>query len=179
MFTCNRDAVMVVGITNLSVDGVGSVDCDQLWWFVDVAVAVLVDEHNGERGGGFLNLRDANGKIVFEYPFRSPSSNKTQSYREFAREKTSRLEGYPEHVLSWQSKNEALQQYQGAVRAPNGLLGSFSGFTGEEDETIILWAFTKMEFLSGKEAYQAAQISSNSRYAYLVQKFNQAEKAAD
>jgi len=79
-------------------------------------------------------------------------------------------------VRSWESKNEELEHFQGAARAPNGLLGGFSGFLAEEDETLVLWVFMKMGWIDGKDAYAASLISANSRYGTLVQKFNQALK---
>ena len=170
---------MAFRIQNPKVEGIGTIDCDLLWWYIDVAVEVLVKQHGGTRGGGFFNLRDPNGKTIFENPFRSPAAAKADKYQRLAGEKTSRLGHHPEHILSWQSKNEALEQYQGAACAPNGMLGGFSGFTAEEDEALVLWVFIKMGWMTGKQAYAAAQISSNSRWMVLSQMFDLAEETAD
>lgn len=170
---------MAFRIHNPKVDGIGTIDCNLLWWYIDVAVAVLADVHNGERGGGFFNLRNPSGETVFENPFRDPAATKADKYQRLAAEKTSRLGHHPEHLLSWQSKNEALEQYQGAARTPNGMLGGFSGFTAEEDEALVLWVFIKMGWMTGKEAYAFAKISSNSRWHTLSQMFDLAEETAD
>lgn len=170
---------MSVRIQNPYVVGVGVINCDLLWWYIDVAVAVLEQVHNGARGGGVFNLRGPNGEVVFSDLFRNPAKDKIEKYDRLAAEKTKRLWTYPNHTLSWESMNVDLEQYQGAACATNGLLGGFSGFTAEEDEALVLWIFIKMGWMSGKEAYTAAQISSNSRWHVLSQMFDLVEETAD
>lgn len=163
-------------IQNPFVDGIGEIDHDMLSWYVSVAVATLVREHNGTRGGGHFNLRSPSGTILFEGRFGKPASDKAAKYERLAAEKTERLALHLDHVLSWQSKNDELEQYQGAVRAPNGLLGGFSGFPAEEDEVLVLWVFWKMGWLNGTEVNEAIEISSNSRYRVLFEQFTRALK---
>lgn len=70
------------------------------------------------------------------------------------------------------------KQYPGGVRFALGLIASLSGFTAEEDEATVLWVGVKMGWISEHDADVASTISSNSRYADLMQKFNQAELLA-
>lgn len=162
---------MAFKIQNPTVEGIGVIDCDLLWWHIDVAVAVLERVHNGKRGGGVFNLRGPNGEVVFSDWFRNPAADKINKYDQLAAEKTERLWKHPEHTLSWESMNVALKKYQGAARATNGLIGSFSGFTAEEDEALVLWVFSLMGWMTAREAAAAIRISSNARYEDLCVKF--------
>ena len=68
-------------------------------------------------------------------------------------------------------------QFPGAVRFKLvAVIMAISGFTAEEDEAAVLWIGIKMGWMQSKEAFAAAQISSNSRYRVLVQKFDEAEQ---
>ncbi|MBX2866395.1 hypothetical protein KTR10_00325 [Candidatus Kaiserbacteria bacterium] len=158
---------------------VKEIDFHTLWWYTDIAVAVLTDEHNRERSGGVFHLRTAAGTELYNKLFRDVLEEKEEKYHRIAAEKTARLAQHTGHILSWESRNEALEQYQGGVRAPNGLIGSFSGFTAEEDEVIVLWAFNKMGWMSDEEVLEAVSISSNTRYRDLFPLFNKVAKTAD
>jgi hypothetical protein len=166
-------------IQNPYVKGIGEIDCDLMWWYLDVAVAVLEQVHDGKRGGGVFNLRGPNGEVVFSDVFRNPAADKIDKYDRLAAEKTERLWKHPGHTLSWQSMNVALEQYQGAARATNGLIGGFSGFTAEEDEALVLWVFSMMGWMTAREAAATARISSNSCYEDLCVKFGIAVEWAD
>lgn len=159
-----------------SANSIGKIDYEKMAGYISIAVSVLVNEHKRQREGGSFSLRYPSGLILFSRRFGKPDLNKASKYDRLAAEKTKRLARHSEHILSWESRNEELEQYQGAARSPNGLLGGFSGFPAEEDEVLVLWVFTKMGWLDGKEAHVAAQISANSRYVVLVQQFNRALK---
>lgn len=168
-----------------TAERVGDIDWNQLWWHIDVAAAALVDEHDGARGGGAFHLRTATGMELYKDVFRNPDSEETAEYARLAVEKTARLAQHPEHLLSWESKEDAAGQHQGGVRAPNGLLGAFSGFSAEaaeaaeEDEVLVLWVFTKMDWMSVEQAREAALVSSNRRYTELMKKFDRAATEAE
>lgn len=144
----------------------------------DIVNGVLVEEHNGERKGSTLHLRNENRHVMLMNRS-NPNAPEDDAcrYDFFASEKTFRLCGHKDHVLSWQSRNMDLMQFPGAVRFKLvAVIMAISGFTAEEDEAAVLWIGIKMGWMQSKEAFAAAQISSNSRYRVLVQKFDEAEQ---
>lgn len=62
---------------------------------------------------------------------------KEEKYRRLATEKAGRLLKHPEHLTSFSSKNDALEQYQGAIRAGDFIL-SFSGLPSQWDEACMI-----------------------------------------
>jgi hypothetical protein len=146
----------------------------------DIANGVLVAEHNGDRKGSTLHLRNEQRHVMLmNRSMTEVPEDDGCRYDFFASEKTFRLCGHKNHILSWQSSNMDLMQYPGAVRFIwVSVIMAISGFTAEEDEAAVLWIGKKMGWISEPDAYEASQISNNSRYRDLLQKFNEAERLA-
>lgn len=143
-----------------------------------IANDVLVKEHNGERKGSTLHIRNENRHVlVAKRSDPAAPEDDACRYDFFASEKTIRLCDHPEDTLSWQSHDMEKKQFPGGVRFKIvGLIVAISGFKAEEDEVAVLWIGVKMGWMQSKDAFAAAQISSNSRYRILMQKLDEAEE---
>lgn len=146
----------------------------------DIVNSVLVKEHNGDRKGSTLHLRNENRHVMLMNRSNpNAPENDACRYDSYAQEKSFRLCGHKDHVLSWQSRNNELGQFQGAARFRLvGIIMAISGFTAEEDEAAVLWIGYKMGWVSLDEAWEISQISENSRYRDLFVIFNQVENRA-
>lgn len=65
-----------------------------------------------------------------------PEASRIRSFG-FCQEKAQRLLAHPDHVSSWQSRNEAAQSYGGAIRCGDYAF-SFSGLPELADEAMML-----------------------------------------
>ncbi len=124
-------------------------------WFVDRVLAGTFVFYNAD------DRRDV--EISFA-PVGSPLPlDKAQRYRRNAREKKTRLQEHPDHVASQQSRNEAAEQWTGAIRATSGAIFSFSGQPEEVDEAICLVvAFRLGHFTTYEEMLAVAMTTGNA-----------------
>ena len=96
---------------------------------------------------------------------------KEDKYRAFSAEKALRLSLHDDHVSSFQSRNEANDQWPGAVRRDKEEdIFSFSGLPWKADEALVLLFCVKTKEMSCQEAYDIAKISNNDVYAALLEK---------
>lgn len=120
------------------------------------------------RTGGFLVIADRRwGDILRVFAVGTINPDKLDRYLFNAQEKVRRLFGHQTdgHLSSFQSRNEELQQWTGAVTMGDVLIG-FSGLCEASDEALCLalgelWA-------PREEARQIAAISSNEDFARLA-----------
>ena len=89
-----------------------------------------------------------------------PIKERVGKYFEFCQEKTRRLLAHPEHLSSWQTRDVDKEQYGGAIRASDFVLG-FSGHTELGDEAILVNACITLGMLSGSTAAAIASFSGN------------------
>lgn len=98
----------------------------------------LVAEKFGEgRKGGSLYVVTEEGVPILQALIGEPEEGKAREYVHLSYEKAYRLLKYPEHVSSFQSRNDTKRQYPGAVRG-SGLIASFSGLPWKVDEGFVV-----------------------------------------
>lgn len=101
---------------------------------ITVACTLIGEE---KRAGGCLRINSLNGDLNFFGKIGSIADpEKHEKYLVFASEKAARLASHLDHHTSFRSKNEALSQYQGAIRAGNFIF-SFSGLPAAWDEACM------------------------------------------
>ncbi len=96
---------------------------------------------------------------------------KATAYQGFALEKAERLAAGcfgGGQVSSWQTKDEALERYAGAIRA-GGLVFSFSGLPELADEALVLALAVRMTRLARQQAIDIARLSGNEIYPRLAE----------
>lgn len=129
-------------------------------------------DEKDRRFGGYLCvfrriLGLPNGEIRYEEaPFLiirvgNPSEGKWEKYLRFAIEKAVRLISHPDHISSWQSRNEDAEQYGGAIRTPDYVL-AFSGHTEKADEAILAMGAFEEGLLAGETVQEIGDLSSNA-----------------
>ena len=154
------------------------VDRRRLQRLLAIVVEVLTNEHADARVGATFNIRNEKRHVLYDERAGRAVEDLACCYDFYAGEKTFRLVGFPDHVLSWQSSDPANGRYAGGVRFPNGLVAALSGYKAEEDEAATLWIGVKMDWWTKTDATNAASISKNPRYFELFQKFDRLEKSA-
>jgi len=126
----------------------------------DKLVLILKGEGCPDRGGCFVlsddvvppprhfRLVSRVGEVAQEKAF--------QEYRLNAQEKASRLlVNHRDHATSWQSRNAENNKYGGAIRvnfSGIGLIMSFSGYSEQYDEALMLALAVKMGWLERNKA---------------------------
>ncbi len=90
--------------------------------------------------GGYFCIADGiTGTPYLTILIGEVENSKADRYYEFCREKAQRLAANPDHLSSWQSRDERTGQYGGAIRVGRHIL-SFSGLPELGDEAILLAA---------------------------------------
>jgi hypothetical protein len=91
------------------------------------------------RKGGYFCLSRTNARriLLVTQIGEIDSDEKADKYRLFCQEKSIRLACWPDHVSSFQSRNESAEQYGGAILTSEYIL-SFSGFPELWDEACML-----------------------------------------
>ncbi len=92
---------------------------------------------------------------------------KLPTYLQFSLEKGERLITHPDHVSSWQSRDEAAEQYGGAIRCGPFVL-SFSGLPEAWDETVLLLAAAKLSLTDAAQEYAILTVSANPTFAQFL-----------
>ena len=88
--------------------------------------------------GGCFSIADAEtGLFHIVTPIGEVLPEKLLKYLSLCQEKARRLWGNPDHVSSWESRNEEKGQWGGAIRY-GSLILSLSGFPELGDEAIML-----------------------------------------
>lgn len=97
--------------------------------------------------------------------------DKMPRYHPFSREKVDRTFQNPGHVLSWQSMDDAAEQYPGAAvahLASNLSIGvGISGKPSAADEAVAIRSLLDTGFITADQAEAYAAISSNPYWCHL------------
>lgn len=158
-------------MTTQKTESLSEEELSQFETHVKKAVAIIADQSGNQQSGGVLHLRGQDGVELINKSVGSPVPERLAEFSFFAAEKTERLHHHKDHILSWQSQDVPLKRYQGAVRAPNGFVASFSGLSGDEDETLALWAFFQMGWMTGQQTHDAAKLSRNQQHSVWLRAF--------
>ncbi len=128
-------------------------------------IGIVAEKFGQGRSGGCVCVADKAGIVVAKAFVGSPSFSKTAKYWEFAEEKVHRLAMiHRDHISSWQSRNEEANQYGGAIRMENGLLG-FSGLPELVDEAFGLGLARVESLISKQRMEQIVHASQNGPLA--------------
>jgi len=127
--------------------------------------------------GGYLYIaHPINPKAPILVMYVGEERERHEKYRRLAEEKCVRLAEHEDHDLSFQSKDEAKGQYQGAIcfkatSSPQILIVSFSGLPAEADEAYCLLLSVKSECLDMAGAIELASISNNKTFLKAAENF--------
>ncbi len=114
---------------------------------------------NGKTSG-FLCVRSTASKAMILKPYGEIPNAKRHRYSTLSMEKSTRLEAYPSHKSSWQSRDVELNRWGGAVRTPT-MLVSFSGLPELLDEALVLAISARALLITEFQAEDIARISNN------------------
>jgi hypothetical protein len=124
------------------------------------------------RGGGYFCVADPNnGHLILLLRCGFVPEEKMTKYSGFAQEKALRLAQHPDHLTSHASRNFNARMYGGAIRTPRYIF-SFSGFSEEMDEAVVLEYAYRFGFLAEKEAKGIALSSGNETWEKLREEMN-------
>jgi hypothetical protein len=115
-----------------------------------------------DRHGGYLFLLTSGGSGYCSVVGSILDETKRDRYRAFAEEKARRLASHPDDKTSFESRDEAKERYQGAIKCPNGDCIGFSGRPAAEDEAICLMYAIAQALLTEDDAKEIAEISNNT-----------------
>ncbi len=123
-----------------------------------------------DKRGGYVCIATRTGKALVIFLVGNVADEiKASIYRGYCQEKAQRLGNNPKHISSWQSRNETLCHYGGAIRA-GGLILSFSGLPEHWDEAcMVAHANMPGRCLPIREMEKIREISGNSHSALLLQ----------
>ena len=133
--------------------------------FAEIAVTDVqgLPNFSGHGSGGRLVVTDsASGSVLLSLLI----GNVEPGDGGFADEKAGRLRLHVDDKSSYQSRNEAKQEWGGAIRAGTNII-SFSGFMEPEDEAIALIIAVFVGLITIDEAEEIAGLSGNTIFADL------------
>lgn len=119
-----------------------------------------------ERKGGYAYLYDIRGNVPLMHLSVGDLNNRPQEklvlYLKFSQEKATRLLSWlPQgNISSWQSRNEPMQKYGGAIRAGRYIL-SLSGLSEHQDEAVCALTALRLGWINLDEVQRIAVISNN------------------
>ncbi len=125
---------------------------------------VLAHPDCAGRSGGYLCVRRSTGSrdlppLVVILVGSAPLG-KAAKYCNFAQEKAQRLSDHPDHLSSWQTRDESADQYGGSVRGES-LIASFSGLPEHADELLVVQVMLQSGQINYPRAREIAEISDN------------------
>lgn len=114
-----------------------------------------------ERQGGYITIVDREtGQILFVCKIGEIEDDAARDYFSFSQEKAGRLMLWPQHVSSWQSRDEKNKQWGGAIKTFEFIL-SFSGLPELGDEAVMLLLAYSFNWINFDEMMNIAKISEN------------------
>jgi hypothetical protein len=132
-----------------------------------VATALAINGDKTKKGG-YLCITDHEGRLQVEILVGSfPNREKSTRSTGFALEKNCRLAAHPEHLSAFQSADESLDQYPGAIRGTNFLF-SFSGLPALWDEACMLSLALQVKEIEIERVRQIVTISKNPFACHLL-----------
>ncbi|MBX4195957.1 hypothetical protein KW796_03360 [Candidatus Parcubacteria bacterium] len=133
---------------------------------LDLGIRALRD-HLGKRKGAVFSVFDSKSPLPERPVLQAvvgyiPPADLDEKYG-YSEEKGRRLLSHPEHMTSRESRDEALDQWTGAVRGES-LICSISGFPEKVDEALMLAVLVDMQFLSSDDALKIADTNQEDIY---------------
>ncbi|HMP67349.1 MAG TPA: hypothetical protein PKA60_01195 [Candidatus Paceibacterota bacterium] len=132
---------------------------------------ILTSEGQARECCGYLTIMDTattNGTVMLISQIGICPPDKWEKYFRFSQEKAARLQLKRHDISSWQSRNEVLDQYGGAIRTtPGWLILSFSGLPELADEALMLYLAVQLGWMPIGEAMSIASISNNNYFQKL------------
>lgn len=95
-----------------------------------------------------------------------PDAKKALHYAQLCEEKARRLAQNPQHLSSWQSRDEKLDRWGGAIRVPDYII-SFSGLPELADEALMLKTALVLRVIDLRYANKVADLSNNTIFRQL------------
>lgn len=136
-------------------------------WVWSEVIGKFVDEDKRPKGTGgyyaFLEEGKRFPSVIAKVGDLPVDEQEVKMFFTLAREKCHRLALHPEHVSSFQSRDEGSGRFGGAVRVQGGRL-AISGYDQDEDEGIALVAAMNGKWLTSDGAAEIARISNNRFY---------------
>lgn len=145
-------------------------------WAVKLA-PIVAEKYGDGRKGGYIYIADQYGNQLLHKKLGDPDLAKMAKYRSFSREKAERLFENTEHQLSWQSRDPDANKWGGAVRLPNGVIVSFSGFPELVDEAFCAAYSVVVGLTDFESASNALVLSSNQELFHGV--YSDLHRASD
>jgi hypothetical protein len=129
----------------------------------------LLAERGEEKTGGYFCLvsKEQSRQILAVIQFGSLSAELATQYSNYVLEKVERLDAHPDTLASHETRDEAKHRFGGAIRA-SGYLLSFSGFTEDADEALVLLVAMEKELLTQAEALDIARRTGNTFFTEQV-----------
>ena len=116
---------------------------------------------------GYVTFFDARlGRNLLVTKVSMVPADKLEKYNRLSQEKASRLFANTAHVSSFQSRNEKLDRWAGAIRCLFPLILSFSGLPELADEALMIYVAYRAGWINAEMGERIAQISDNP---YIVQ----------
>jgi hypothetical protein len=127
-----------------------------------VSLACRTDGRPG-RNGGCLCIANPQGRVLAVFQVGSVQDDEAaKRYWTFCQEKATRLGQNPEHTSSWQTRDESVKKYGGAIRDEDGNIYSFSGLSEFLDEAVSAGAAILVS-PSSMPSSMVTEIAGNSR----------------
>jgi hypothetical protein len=129
----------------------------------------LQKEKCPDRPGGYFCFADgATGQIYVIARLGDPASAKAEKYMSLCQEKAFRLSQHDRHASSWQSRDEDLDRFGGAIRGHaqrmsgvfQPVILSFSGLTEACDEELMIALGLRLGMLHRFQAEAIAELHS-------------------
>lgn len=124
-----------------------------------------------DKRGGYVCIATRTGEVLAIFLVGTvPNEMKAAIYRAYCQEKAQRLGRKSNHISSWESRDESIMCYGGAVRAGE-LIFSFSGFPEHWDEAcMIALANISGYYIPTYTMQKIREISGNTHSALLLRK---------
>ncbi len=141
---------------------------------------MMPDNPRPDRVGAYLSVFDKiQQKILFVIELGYCKPEMADRWFHYSLEKMERLWNNRSkgHVTSWQSRDQGMFKFGGAITAPDDskgieegqrLIGSLAGLTDHGEESILLVIWMIFKWLTMEDAKKIAQISGNHLYQSLL-----------
>jgi hypothetical protein len=132
----------------------------------DVLRRVFYHFPNERKGGCFCIADIQTGQPYLVVSIGKVAEEKLGKYFLLCQEKARRLAEHPEHLSSWQSRDERMDRFGGAIRTKRYIL-SFSGLPQKLDEASMLAVAGRFGLMNRGEIEAIAAVSENEYWTVL------------